>query len=170
VGRGALLNSVLPLAVTPRMHVALPALYADVLQRIADNAGLEVVAPQGAVPLELSEEIVFFKEGLSATLYVSGGADPQRLERMLWSDDGRRAETLYADLDLTCDCEAALDTLRSQGFYLSGLVHAGRDGRDWLRLQRPQAQADLEQLHVEGDFAAWLLDAVLADRASVISD
>jgi hypothetical protein len=50
------------------------------------------------------------------------------------------------------------------------LVHAGRDGRDWLRLQRPQAQADLEQLHVEGDFAAWLLDAVLADRASVISD
>ena len=49
-------------------------------------------------------------------------------------------------------------------------VHAGRDGRDWLRLQRPQAQADLEQLHVEGDFAAWLLDAVLADRASVISD
>ena len=92
------------------------------------------------------------------------------MSRMLWSDDGRRAETLYADLDLTCDCEAALVTLRSQGFYLSGLIHAGRDGRDWLRLQRPQAQADLEQLHVEGDFAAWLLDAVLADRASVSSD
>ena len=33
-----------------------------------------------------------------------------------------------------------------------------------------QAQADLDQLHVEGDFAAWLLDAVLADRASVNSD
>ena len=32
-----------------------------------------------------------------------------------------------------------------------------------------QAQADLDQLHVEGDFAAWLLDAVLADRASVSS-
>ncbi|MSO47116.1 MAG: hypothetical protein EXQ67_03405 [Thermoleophilia bacterium] len=170
VGRGALLNSVLPLAKTPRIHVALPALYADVLQRIANNAGLEIVAPQDAVPLELSEDIAFSKEGLSANIYVSGGADPQRLERMLWSDDGRRAETLYADLDLTCDCEAALHTLRSQGFYLSGLIHAGRDGRDWLRLQRPQAQADLEQLHVEGDFAAWLLDAVLADRASVSSD
>jgi len=169
-GRGALLNSVLPLVATPQIGVALPALYADTLQRIAANAGLEIIAPQGAVPLELSEDIVFSAEGLSANLYVSGGADPQRLERMLWSDDGRRAETLYADLDLTCDCEAALDTLRSQGFYLSGLIHAGRDGRDWLRLQRPQAQADLEQLHVEGDFAAWLLDAVLADRASVSSD
>ena len=88
------------------------------------------------------------------------------VEREFWAEDARRAETLYVDLDLTFDCSDAIEMLRDRGFYLSGLIPAGRDGRDWLRMQRPQAAADIDGIRLLPE-ARWLLDEVLADRASV---
>jgi hypothetical protein len=56
--------------------------------------------------------------------------------------------------------------LRERGFYLAGLIPAGRNGRDWIRLQRPQSAADLDGIRIVPE-GAWLLEQVLADRASV---
>jgi len=77
------------------------------------------------------------------------------------------ADVVYADDDLTVLADATVDALRESGFFLSGLLHAARGGRDWLRLQRPQAPTQTAGLHLEGETGQWLLERVLADRATV---
>lgn len=166
-GRGALLNSVLPLADAPVLRGAPPEQYAPVLTRLAADAGFAFVAADGIDPAVLTDELMHYSERNVTVIHVSGTHDPHRLERMLWSEEARQAGTLYADIDLACPDDAAIELLRREGFYLAGFVHAGRAGRDWLRLQRPQDAADLEAIHLEGETAAWLLEQVLADRASV---
>lgn len=167
MGRGALLNSVLPLLDEPVIRGAAPERYAKVLKRLATEAGFAIEPVRGADPLELTDHLTYSAEGDVALIHISGDLDPSRVERMLWSEEGRQAGTLYADLDLSCPNDAALETLRREGFFLSGLITSGRGGRDWLRLQRPQDTADMEAIHLEGETASWLLDQVLADRDSV---
>jgi hypothetical protein len=137
-----------------------------VLQRIADDAGYAIVAPDGAEPAGVEDAPIYWKQAGSEFVYVSGQHDLRAVEREFWAEDARRAETLYVDLDLTFDCSEAIEMLRERGFYLSGLIPAGRDGRDWLRMQRPQAAADIDGIRLLPE-ARWLLDEVLADRASV---
>ena len=166
-GRGALLNSVLSLRDRPTITGAPPERYAKTLHRLAADGGFAFAPVRGAAPLDLPEELTYYSEGNVTLIHVSGEGDPKALERMLWSEEARRAGSLYADIDLSCPSDAAIELLRREGFYLSGLVHAGRGGRDWLRLQRPQDAADLDGIHLEGETANWLLEQVLADRASV---
>ena len=166
-GRGALLNSVMPLVEQPTIAGAAPERYAKVLKRLATEAGFTIVPTRGAEPLELADQLTYSAEGDVAFIHISGDLDPSRVERMLWSEEGRHAGTLYADLDLSCPNDTALETLRHEGFFLAGLIASGRGGRDWLRLQRPQDAADMDGIHLEGETANWLLDQVLADRDSV---
>ena len=166
-GRGALLNSVLPLTDQPTIVGAPPERYAKVVHRLGAEAGFAFAPGRGIEPLELTDQLTYVSEGDTALIHISGDLDPARVERMLWSEEARQAGTLYADLDLACPNDAALDTLRHEGFFLSGLVVAGRGGRDWLRLQRPQDAADMDAIHLEGETANWLLDQVLADRDGV---
>lgn len=166
-GRGALLNSVLPLVEQPTISGAPPDRYADVIHRLASEAGFTISPAPGAVPLELTEHLEYSAEGDVTFIYLSGELDASRVERMLWSEEARQAGTLYADIDLSCPNDAALEALRREGFFLAGLIVSGRGGRDWLRLQRPQDAADMDAIHLEGETANWLLDQVLADRASV---
>ncbi|MGI9187912.1 MAG: hypothetical protein ACR2J9_10435 [Gaiellales bacterium] len=166
-GRGALLNSVLPLATQPTISGAAPERYAKAIKRIATEAGFAIVAPRGPAPLELTDQLTYYAEGDVALIHISGEVDSGRVERMLWSEEARQSGTLYADLDLSCPNPTALDMLRGEGFFLAGLIASGRGGRDWLRLQRPQDAADMDAIHLEGETANWLLDEVLADRDSV---
>lgn len=164
--RGGLAYAVLPFDASPVLTATLPEQYAAVLQRIADEAGYAIVAPDGAEPVGVEGAPVYWKQAGSEFVYVSGPHDLRAVEREFWAEDARRAETLYVDLDLTFDCSEAIEMLRERGFYLSGLIPAGRDGRDWLRMQRPQAAADIDGIRLLPE-ARWLLDEVLADRASV---
>ena len=163
-GRGALLNSVLPLGDDTTLVGTPPTRYAAALERLAGDAGF-AFAPTDVAPLELPGELTYYSEGNVAVLHVSG--EPEGVERTLRSEDGRRAGTLYADVDLACADDAVIDLLRGEGFFLSGLIVRGRAGRDWLRLQRPQDAADLDEIHLEGETANWLLGEVLADRDGV---
>ena len=164
--RGGLAYAVLPLAASPVLRATLPEQYATVLQRIADEAGYAIVAPAGAEPAGVEDAPVYWKQAGSEFVYVSDPHDLRAVEREFWAEDARRSETLYVDLDLAFDCSAVIEMLRERGFYLSGLIPAGRNGRDWLRMQRPQAAADIDGIRLLPD-ARWLLDEVLADRASV---
>ena len=166
-GRGALLNSVMPLVEHPTISGMPPERYARVITRLATEAGFTITPVRDATPLELTEQLEYSAEGDVTFLYLSGELDATRVERMLWSEEARRAGTLYADIDLSCPNDAALEALRREGFYLAGLIPSGRGGRDWLRLQRPQDTADMDAIHLEGETANWLLDEVLADRESV---
>ena len=164
--RGGLAYAVLPLAASPVLRATLPEQYATVLRRIADEAGYAIVAPAGAEPAGVEDAPVYWKQAGSEFVYVSDPHDLRAVEREFWAEDARRSETLYVDLDLAFDCSAVIEMLRERGFYLSGLIPAGRNGRDWLRMQRPQAAADIDGIRLLPD-ARWLLDEVLADRASV---
>jgi len=166
-GRGALLNSVMPLVEHPTISGMPPERYARVITRLATEAGFTITPVRDAVPLELTEQLEYSAEGDVTFIYLSGELDATRVERMLWSEEARQAGTLYADIDLSCPNDAALEALRREGFYLAGLIPSGRGGRDWLRLQRPQDTADMDAIHLDGDIANWLLDEVLADRESV---
>ena len=164
--RGGLAYAVLPLAASPVLTATLPEQYAAVLRRIAEEAGYAIVAPDGADPAGVEDAPIYWKQAGSEFVYVSGQHDLRAVEREFWAEDARRAETLYVDLDLTFDCSDAIEMLRDRGFYLSGLIPAGRNGRDWVRMQRPQAAADIDGIRLLPE-ARWLLDEVLADRASV---
>ena len=166
-GRGALLNSVMPLVSQPTISGAPPERYAKVIKRLATEAGFTITPVRDATPLELTEQLEYSAEGDVTFIYLSGELDATRVERMLWSEEARQAGTLYADIDLSCPNDAALQALRREGFYLAGLIPSGRGGRDWLRLQRPQDTADMDAIHLEGETANWLLAEVLADRDSV---
>ena len=164
--RGALLYAVLPLAASPVLTAALPAQYADVLRQIATDAGYVIVDPGDVEPLEVDGLPTYWKQAGSATIWVSDALDLRAVEHRLWTDEAREAGTLFVDLDLSFDCDAAIAMLRERGFYLAGLIPTGRNGRDWIRLQRPQSAADLDGIRVVPE-GAWLLEQVLADRASV---
>ncbi len=164
--RGALLYAVLPLAASPVLTAALPAQYADVLRQIANDAGYAIVDPSKVEPLEVDGLPTYWKQAGSATIWVSDARDLRAVEHRLWTDEAREAGTLFVDLDLSFDCDAAIAMLRERGFYLAGLIPTGRNGRDWIRLQRPQSAADLDGIRVVPE-GAWLLEQVLADRASV---
>jgi hypothetical protein len=164
--RGALLYAVLPLAASPVLTAALPAQYADVLRQIANDAGYAIVDPSSVEPLEVDGLPTYWKQAGSATIWVSDARDLRAVEHRLWTDEAREAGTLFVDLDLSFDCDAAIAMLRERGFYLAGLIPAGRNGRDWIRLQRPQSAADLDGIRIVPE-GAWLLEQVLADRASV---
>jgi N-acetylglutamate synthase-like GNAT family acetyltransferase len=166
-GRGALLNSVMPLVEHPAISGTPPERYAKVTERIATEAGFTIESARDATPLELTEQLEYSAEGDVTFIYLSGELDATRVERMLWSEEARQASTLYADIDLSCPNDAALEALRREGFFLAGLIPSGRGGRDWLRLQRPQDTADMDAIHLEGETANWLLAEVLADRDSV---
>lgn len=166
-GRAAALFTIKPLTNTAPRPARVPERYAPVINRLAEEAGIVFEDPAGTEPLDLSQEIEYSDEEGNAYIRVSGGGDRDRLERMLWSDAAREAGTIYADVDLTCACDETLEVLREQGFFLCGFRHFGHAGREWLRLQRLQDDADLVNIALEGETANWLLDQVLADRASV---
>lgn len=167
LGRAAALYTVKPLTSTAPRPARVPERYANVIHRLAEEAGIDFVDPAGTEPLDLSQEIEFSDDEGNAYIRVSGGGDRDRLERMLWSDAAREAGTIYADVDLTCACEETLDVLREQGFFLCGFRHFGHAGREWLRLQRLQDPADLDGIALEGETANWLLAQALADRGDV---
>ncbi|MGI9116925.1 MAG: ATP-binding protein [Gaiellales bacterium] len=165
--RGTALFTTKRIADTGPRPARIPDRYVAAIGRLAGEAGIEFADPVGLEPLDLSQEIEYRDEEGNAFLRVSGEGDLARLERMLWSDAAREASTIYADLDLTCDCDDALEALRGHGFFLCGFRHFGHGGREWLRLQRLQDQADLERIALEGETANWLFAEALADRDSV---
>ena len=159
-----------PLVATPNRPIILPERYAEELTRIADHIGILIVAPQDAIAaLETTYTSTVDEEDGTATLRISGDADDPRIavDRMLRSEGARKADVVYADLDLTQPCEGTIDTLRRNGFSLAGLLHAGHGGRDWLRLQRPQVAYELNELQIADEVGQWLLGRVQADLADV---
>ena len=84
------------------------------------------------------------------------------------SEVARKSAVLYADVDLAVPGDDVVDALCAQGFFLSGFIHAGLGGRDWLRLQCLQAPAEVESLALAGARGQWLLDRILEDRRDVV--
>lgn len=166
--RGANLISYLALGAAAPRAVHLPAPYADDLRRLYGHLGLALGDPDpSAEPCPVPDDVELEGEDGTARLWLSGDHDHHALERVLRGDGGRLADVVYADVDLTVPAGATVEALRESGFFLSGLLHAARGGRDWLRLQRPQAPTQTAGLHLEGDTGQWLLERVLADRATV---
>jgi len=166
--RGANLVSYLQLADQVERSITAPTVYRDELARLFEHLGLVAVgADSAAVPAIVPDAVHAEVEDGTAQLWLSGPQDAHELGRLLRSEGARLADVLYADVDLTLPADNGVAVLRDNGFFLAGLVHAGRDGRDWLRMQRPQADAQITDLQLEGEVGRWLLECVLADRESV---
>jgi len=166
--RGANLVSYLRLADQVERSIAAPTVYRDELARLFEHLGLVAVGvDSAAVPAIVPDAVHAEVEDGTAQLWLSGPQDAHELDRRLRSEGARLADVLYADVDLTLPADDGVAVLRDNGFFLAGLVNAGRDGRDWLRLQRPQADAQITDLHLEGEVGRWLLECVLADRELV---
>ena len=79
-------------------------------------------------------------------------------------------DVIYADLDLEAigDPDAAVDTMRAQGFSYSGLWLYGPGGHDHLRLQRLNtSEVELETIATASPAGSDLLRYVLADLERV---
>ena len=163
-GRIGLLLSVLPLGSERAAIATVPAPYGEVVARVIAEAGIDIDSVEhDPVPgLELSVEAN--DEVGWAILRVSGEAGVAGLADVLRGPEVRGASVVFADVDLACPSERAVEMLRDEGFYLAGVVPFDRAGRTWLRLQRPQAVMDLDALHIESETGTWLLEQVLADR------
>lgn len=168
--RGANLISSRSLREGPERALALPDRYADELRTLAEHVGVAARAPDpSAEPLPLPAAFVGDGEDDTAYLRISGDSwgGPRGLQRMLRSEVARGSAVLYADLDLAVPSDDAVDALCGQGFFLSGFIHAGPGGRDWLRLQCLQAPAEVDSLALAGERGQWLLDRILEDRRDV---
>jgi N-acetylglutamate synthase-like GNAT family acetyltransferase len=168
--RGANLVSSRSLLEAPERALALPARYADELRALAEHVGVAVREPDpSAQPLPVPVAFVGDEEDGTAYLRISGDTlrGTRELGRLLRGDVARQAAVLYADVDLAVPGDDAVDALREQGFFLSGFIYAGPAGRDWLRLQRPQAPVEVESLALAGERGEWLLGRVLRDRREV---
>ncbi len=166
--RGANLVSYLRLADQVERSIAAPTVYRDDLARLFAHLDLVAVGfDSAAVPAIVPDAVHAEAEDGTAQLWLSGPQNAHELDRRLRSEGARLADVLYADVDLTLPADDGVAVLRDNGFFLAGLVNAGRDGRDWLRLQRPQADAQITDLQLEGEVGQWLLECVLADRESV---
>ncbi len=168
--RGANLVASRSLREAPERPLAFPTRYADELHALAAHVGIVVrEADPRAQPLPVTAAFARDEEDDTACLRVSGEmlGDRRELQRLLRSEVARQSAVLYADVDLTTPSDAAVTALREQGFFLSGLLHAGPGGRDWLRLQRPQAPVEVESLALAGERGQWLLERILDDRREV---
>jgi hypothetical protein len=168
--RGANLISSRSLLDAPERGLALPGVYAAELAELAGHLGIVVRDPDAdAEPLAVPAEFAPDDEDGTACLRISGETlgGIRELQRLLRGEVAREAAVLYADVDLTIPGDAAVAALRDQGFFLSGLIHAGPGGRDWLRLQRPQAAVEVDALAFAGERGQWLRDRILDDRRAV---
>jgi hypothetical protein len=148
--------------------VALPGLYGHVLEAAYLNVGLDV-APSTA-PLPSAVPVVTTEEASRATSTVTvstwdGHEVAHEVRRALAKQD-----VVYVDLDLATGAatDEAIERLNAVGFFYAGLVVAGRDGHDFLRLQFLNADnVELESIVADSDVARGILHEVLADRRRV---
>jgi len=169
--RGANLISSRSLSEGPDRALALPDRYAAELRTLAEHVGVVVRAPDPSVqPLNGPAEFAGDDEDDTVYLRISGDTWGGRraLQRALRSEVARRSAVLYADVDLAVPGDDVVEALWAQGFFLSGFIHAGLGGRDWLRLQCLQAPAEVESLALAGARGQWLLDRILKDRRDVV--
>lgn len=152
---------------SPR-SVTLPARYAAELGAAYLNVGLEVARP--ATPQPSAAPIVTTEEESRAASTVSvstwdAHAVTHEVRRALAKQD-----VVYLDLDLVTGAatEEAVKSLNGEGFFYAGLVVAGRDGHDFLRLQRLNAEnIELERIVADSQPSQAILRAVLADRERI---
>lgn len=164
--RGANLVSYLPVTGERARGIIPPAPYVDEVRRLISHIGLEPESAEQS-PVPVPDQAVADPEDGTARLWLSGPADTHALDRALRADVARAADVLFADVDLGVESDAAVAALNERGFFFAGVSHAGLGGRDWLRLQRPQADVETERLQLEGETGRWLLERILADRDRV---
>ncbi|MSO96347.1 MAG: hypothetical protein EXQ81_11260 [Thermoleophilia bacterium] len=168
--RGATVFYTRPLADASQRPIHLPERYRAELERIADHIGIGIAEPDGSLtPLGVTLDSAVDVEDSSSCLSISGPLDdPQgTIDQMLRSEGARKADVVFVDLDLSQPSDIAIEHLRLNGFFLAGLLHAGHAGRDWLRLQRPQADFELDKVQIADETGLWLFDRIQQDLADV---
>jgi hypothetical protein len=148
--------------------VALPARYAAELEAAYLNVGLDVAPATTPHPAAAPIATVEEESRAASTVIVStwdAHAVTHEVRRALAKQD-----VVYVDLDLVTGAatDDAVESLNDEGFFYAGLVVAGRDGHDYLRLQRLNAvNIELERIVADSDPAQAILEAVQADRRRV---
>jgi hypothetical protein len=163
--------SFLPLHRRPR-HAALPERYRDRLLDTYDKLGLARPAPVEAPIRPSGIGVARDTETRTAVLTIGGWDDALAREavaklRMLLAE---HVNVIYADLDLEAiaDPDAAVETMRTQGFSYAGLWLHGRGDHDHVRLQRINtADAELEEIAFASPAGEDLVRFVLQDLDEV---
>ena len=169
--RTALMISFLPLQRGSR-RASLPERYRDRL--LATYGELGFAAPAPAEAAGLAPRLVVTREADAAVGVLSIGGWDDRLAaeaigtvRMLLAE---HVDVIYIDLDLeaTADPDAAVETLRDQGFSYAGLWLHGAGNHDHLRLQRLNSpDVELDAIATASAAGQELVRYVLADREHV---
>jgi N-acetylglutamate synthase-like GNAT family acetyltransferase/anti-sigma regulatory factor (Ser/Thr protein kinase) len=170
--RTATLRSYRPFEEGPR-HVALPAAYRELLERIYANVGLPIAArtERGAVEGDAVTVDVDQPRALGFLRVRRWDEEtPTALKHAVRDTLSRHVDVVYADVDLTAvqDLDEAAAALNDLGFFASGLILHGPGGHDHLRLQLLDSpDIELEDVVCDSSFAEALRRDVLDDRARV---
>jgi anti-sigma regulatory factor (Ser/Thr protein kinase)/N-acetylglutamate synthase-like GNAT family acetyltransferase len=167
----ALMVSFLPLHRRPR-RAALPERYRDRLLATYDRLGLARPSPVEALTGADGIAVARDTETRTSVLTIGGWNDELAHEavaklRMLLAE---HVNVVYADLDLEAiaDPDAAVETMRTQGFSYAGLWLHGPGDHDHLRLQRINTtDAELEQIAVASPAGEELVRFVRQDLDEV---
>ena len=152
------------------MRCLLPARYAGLLRATYDNVGLATTDP-GRVAEPAGEAVEIEEDSSRSTGSITmrrpdAAGFAKALRHLLASHH----DVIYADLDLQrgVATDDTVQQLGEVGFFYAGLVLHGRDGHDYLRLQRMNAEnIELTQIVCDSEFSQAVLAAVLEDRRRV---
>ncbi len=156
---------------SPRL-LFLPAAYRDQIVKTYDYAGLELEEPRnggssdGAITSELDA-------GLNVGTIQIGrwsDGDEAACTRAFHYLLAKHCDMVYADVDLerVQNVDNVVEALNREGFFYSGVMLLGRDGRDQLRLQYENTvDVEDDEIVCYSDFCGELRDYVLEDRKRV---
>jgi len=170
--RTATLRSYRPFDEQPR-RVALPAVYAELLEDVYANVGLTIEARTQPARIEGDALTAAVDEPRSLgflRLRRWDGEAGSALKEAVHHLRSQHVDVAYADVDLVAvaDVNGATAELNELGFFAAGLVLHGMDGHDYLRLQLLDSEEiELEEVICDSAFAEALRRRVLDDKARV---
>lgn len=149
----------LPLVDPEPRTTYLPAEYDDLLRDIYDELGFDLTTPPPS-PVELPPESdldlhINYKHKYALIVVREYGRDlDDQILQMVTDLDTEDLKALYIDLPLDDPTTPrATEVLRGLGFIFSGLMPFFHQERDYLRLQRPMVELDMDYIEVYSDMS-----------------